>query len=1092
MSPTSPRYRRQQSRRVAACVLAATVAGGFLLVAPAVAADLDAAEVDFGATVATSGAAVRIGDSSAAPTVCSEADQDGWQIGNGRHHYVYVNLDDALVHDGANAGSIEVDYFDAAPGRFTLTYDAQSSIWKQGPVVELTGSQTWKTTRLFVSDALFTNRENGSDIRIATWSSSMGSSPGPVCIGGFRYGPSPIATDDLQIDVSGAAAVYDSGTEVSFGVLSAHDTDITWTVRDYDGVAITNGTAGIDAVTRRGTVVVGALPDGYYTLTARGHGPTGEEKTREAGFAILPPAPDIQAQAESRFGVNLHQIPAGQSFTWSDSTDVAARAGMGNIRIDTTYWGTIEKTKGVYTFPENSDMIAADLASNGQRGLYILGYQNALYGGTPSTPEGYEAFGAYGAAVAERFHDTIGAIEVWNEYYGGFSNGVCSQSAKCYVAMLKAAHERITAVAPDVTLVGGSSFKVPLDWYEEFIELGGLDYVDAISIHPYRAPGTADGLAVDVAALTDLLRAHDGGRNVPVWITEQGWSSANAAAIGVSEQTQAQAVSRSMLEASAAGVEKYYLYDLINDGTLAENSEHNFGTLRRPSSDATALTPKPSYVAYATTARELIGTDYVGDVSSKDANARGYRFSGSDRTVTALWSSDRTTKPVSISTRTPVTVVDMLGRETVLSPVKGKVQVTLSSEPLFVRADVSSVTPGALVSVQVPEKVTRGADIPVTVHFEPHGDVRSVDVTIEGTTTTVSAHNGSTSDTIISIPAGDVLGSRTVRASAAVAGVVSTTAIAASQVVANSVDVDIAPMIGDGFDTQLALTLANRSWSAAVDVSDLSWAYGAQAGELGAQDPLGPGETRTVSVPLTGQTPFAIQDARATVTLGDGSTVTDSDAFSFAPITRAKPTLKHGKLTGLEGVPAIDLAAVGNTNKVAPDVVDGDVWVTWDKKGLYVSAVVSEPVFRPAKRGEWLPAGDSIAIGLQPGRPGEGLGTWGAKWYMLYAGQALDGTGIYTESLPRTSASGMMSDAEVQVVRDETAKTTTYLIAIPWGSIEPLSPKTPEFSLTVALNKRDDVDRDNYRSLGLLGWQQWGDGVNNWKLIRYQQVRLIE
>ncbi|MGW1405675.1 hypothetical protein [Streptomyces sp. NPDC002403] len=46
-------------------------------------------------------------------------------------------------------------------------------------------------------------------------------------------------------------------------------------------------------------------------------------------------------------------------------------------------------------------------------------------------------------------------------------------------------------------------------------------------------------------------------------------------------------------------------------------------------------------------------------------------------------------------------------------------------------------------------------------------------------------------------------------------------------------------------------------------------------------------------------------------------------------------------------------------------------------------------------------------------------------------------------------------------------------------------------TLTLTVNKNDGVQRENnYRSLGLDGWQTWGDGLNNWKLVRYQQVQL--
>lgn len=107
----------------------------------------------------------------------------------------------------------------------------------------------------------------------------------------------------------------------------------------------------------------------------------------------------------------------------------------------------------------------------------------------------------------------------------------------------------VKAADPKVTVVGASSFKVPLDWFEELFRLGGLKHMDAVSIHPYRAPGAPEGVALDIDGLKRLMRQYNHGRELPIWITEQGWTSAGRGGVGVSEQTQAQSTARALLEA---------------------------------------------------------------------------------------------------------------------------------------------------------------------------------------------------------------------------------------------------------------------------------------------------------------------------------------------------------------------------------------------------------------------------------------------------------------------------------------------------------------------------------------------------------------
>ncbi|MDV9202851.1 hypothetical protein, partial [Streptomyces sp. Wh19] len=348
-------------------------------------------------------------------------------------------------------------------------------------------------------------------------------------------------------------------------------------------------------------------------------------------------------------------------------------------------------------------------------------------------------------------------------------------------------------------------------------------------------------------------------------------------------------------------------------------------------------------------------------------------------------------------------------------------------------------------------------------------------------------------------PAGDAPGNRGLAAAVTLDGKRAGAVATGTRVTAEPVTVDVFPEMSVKGGTRTdrpAVTVTNHSPDEPARVTGIDWSFGDLTGTIagrgiGDGGTVPPLATRTFRTTVDGAAAYAVKPVGVTARLADGRTARDSDSFGFSPIARATPHLVDGRLTGLGNVPKVDLSEVGSYSGIEPGVADGDMWATWDDKNLYVSAVVREKDHRTAQKVAWLPAGDSIGIGVQPGRPGEGLGRWGADWYMLYAGDTVtEGPGVFVESLPKDYPVGPVAGADVRVARDEEAGTTTYLVAVPWKRIAPLSPDDPAFSLTLTVNKNDGVQRDNYRSLGLDGWQTWGDGLNNWKLVRYQQVQL--
>ncbi|MHC4671502.1 MAG: fibronectin type III domain-containing protein [Planctomycetota bacterium] len=92
-------------------------------------------------------------------------------------YYFYFNADDLYVYQGSRPDLyVTIDYYNTGSGSLGLQYDSSDNapfpndIYKNGGIVDLTGSNEWKQYFFHVTDVYFSNRQNGgADFRIAKY-----------------------------------------------------------------------------------------------------------------------------------------------------------------------------------------------------------------------------------------------------------------------------------------------------------------------------------------------------------------------------------------------------------------------------------------------------------------------------------------------------------------------------------------------------------------------------------------------------------------------------------------------------------------------------------------------------------------------------------------------------------------------------------------------------------------------------------------------------------------------------------------------------------------------------------------------------------
>jgi hypothetical protein len=300
------------------------------------------------------------------------------------------------------------------------------------------------------------------------------------------------------------------------------------------------------------------------------------------GMPILQPtliaqANSTQEKASTMInGVMCHELNAEQAATLAEN-------GVNWVSDDIDFNQSASNWNTAYTLAQQNHLqvlgIVDQWTMNFNRTFSITDWENAVT----------EAVTTYGNGIS--------AWEIWNEpcfssnYFGVF-NGTAAQ----YVELMSTAYPIIKSAYPNATVLGlgglplytstegpanttlvqyPSGYKW-VDYSENFtqtvVNLGGMNYCDAIALHAYPYGKYAAKYAGN--AYVSSLKNYIKTTGKDVWITETGQYSEpyNGIAYGIaySPQEQANYLSSSYALLKSQHVKAYFWYEL-NDNNVANN-----------------------------------------------------------------------------------------------------------------------------------------------------------------------------------------------------------------------------------------------------------------------------------------------------------------------------------------------------------------------------------------------------------------------------------------------------------------------------------------------------------------------------------------
>lgn len=370
-------------------------------------------------------------------------------------------------------------------------------------------------------------------------------------------------------------------------------------------------------------------------------------------------------------------------------TELFAKAGFSMLREEIR-WQSIELTPGSFEMTDVYKRTGEALKNNNMRRLVTLGYSNKfVVTSLFRNKESIKKFGEYARQTALFTKDENVEFEVWNEINHVPFNSEGASVAD-YIELLKETYTSVKSVRPDAVIYGmGGITKIAnmYEWIEEFLQLGGQNYCDGLSIHPYVPTGPAYQ-SYDVLMECKKLFEKYGCEDKKICVSEVGWTTDDY------ELQANREIQYAVLSNDDVDVNTYYV---SQEKQSTSTSENLFGFIRPwEASWAYPDEPyyaKPVFVAFSFYNSFMNGSHGREEIKTDDSDVTIQKQKLSDgRDVLVCWANTDTEKDGCILLNTGlVDVYDKYGNKTKQAVIDGKLNIRLSQSPVYITGDFTDI-----------------------------------------------------------------------------------------------------------------------------------------------------------------------------------------------------------------------------------------------------------------------------------------------------------------------------------------------------------------------------------------------------------------
>ena len=396
----------------------------------------------------------------------------------------------------------------------------------------------------------------------------------------------------------------------------------------------------------------------------------------ETDFSKVKPAEKINDE------VGIHVLFQNDGSAYMVRTaqivDLYKKTGFSSFRDSGWTWSEIEKTQGVYslkTFFRNEKALISDGGNHSM--LLTLNHGNDIYTGGydvfARTEDELKAWKNYCKELAVLTKDADVSFEVFNEFD-------MKSTPEEYYPLLKYAYEGVKEGNPNAKLIGMVTSYCNLNFIKKVIDLGGANYLDAISVHPYTWSYTPEqfDLMNNIKSVRSYMD-NNGMKNKELIITELGYYGF------VGREQQASNYVRTLALNKACGAaDKFYFFRYAAPNRNVEHED--FGIINGASSE----TPFSANQALAALSNyNSVMTDAVYESTITDGC---YQFKlDNGKSCIMLWSDEPKNISLDLGVSS-ITLVDMYGNKQTVNSDCGEYTFAANTNISYIIGDFKSGT----------------------------------------------------------------------------------------------------------------------------------------------------------------------------------------------------------------------------------------------------------------------------------------------------------------------------------------------------------------------------------------------------------------
>ncbi|MFN3420656.1 MAG: hypothetical protein ACK40X_02880 [Armatimonadota bacterium] len=399
---------------------------------------------------------------------------------------------------------------------------------------------------------------------------------------------------------------------------------------------------------------------------------------------------------DSRWGMN-HAYP------WQFLLRLAHQAGILWWRDWSVQWRTVQsKPDAAFDFSE-TDIQIDRVIDEGGKALILFPFPSTEWSttGDPAQiekvqplpyrrqvmllackPKDEKAFARYIAESVRHYRNRVNAYHVFNEPLYTFYSLPASlgHTLDDYLHLLRIAYNAIKAEQPDAIVVGGIGIWADNRWTREFVENGGLQFVDALDLHLYSG-GSPEALCEPLSKLWERMKQR--GEAKPIWLTELGCYADDDPPIEPLRIFFGDAAMRNAFHpnerAAAEWLVKFATLFFANGGAKIFLHAGTCGEINGTDTGSVFFeyggTPRKIYAAVAAMANLISPEAQFERAESLGESVKVYWFRDKRRRIGVAWAIDGRSSQIALPPNT--TALDIMG-----NPIVGR-KITVGETPVY-------------------------------------------------------------------------------------------------------------------------------------------------------------------------------------------------------------------------------------------------------------------------------------------------------------------------------------------------------------------------------------------------------------------------